>query len=123
MMVLLLHYRAVFVYLHISSGEVFSKKGLPTVYLDWLIFLQGSWDFTERARQSIQEEDGLLAAKAAKTNFAQRGKAQSSLERPAPGLSGEVILLIPFFHCGQAITAALSMAMQACVLCSLAIGP
>ena len=63
-----------------------------------LVILQGSWDFTERARQSIQEEDGLLAAKAAKSNFTQRGKAQSSLERPAPGASGEVTLLLPCCH-------------------------
>ena len=65
------------------------------------MFLQGSWDFTERARQSIQEEDGLLAAKVAKTNFTQRGKAQSSLERPAPGASGEVILLLPSLPAGM----------------------
>ena len=28
--------------------------------------LQGTWDFTERARQSIQQEETLIASKAAK---------------------------------------------------------
>jgi hypothetical protein len=54
--------------------------------------MQGAWDFTERVRRSIQEEEGLIAARLAKTNITRRTKAQSSLEKPLShtAIAGEV---------------------------------
>ena len=48
---------------------------------DWM-FGQGNWEFAERARQSIQEEEGASAAKTARGAVGRRYRTQSSLDKP-----------------------------------------
>lgn len=43
---------------------------------------QGNWEFAERARQSIQLEEGSTAARAAPVGMSKQTKTQGSLNKP-----------------------------------------
>lgn len=53
---------------------------------------QGNWEFAERARQSIQEEEGASTSRA-RAGAARRYKTQSSLDKP---LSNSALLEVAF---------------------------
>ncbi len=61
------------------------------------LHLQGNWEFAERARQSIQDEEGTTTSRSSRTSLGRRYRTQSSLDKP---LSNSALVEVDNFNLG-----------------------